>query len=155
MKPHRAKIDWKMGEGDFAKGRYSRLHTISFEGGVSIPGTAASSVVPAPWSSDDAVDPEAAFTASLSACHMLTFLDLARRKGFQVAAYEDQAEGTLERVDRGKMAMTRVVLRPEITWAGDKTPTAEELAALHHDAHAFCFIANSVTTEVVVEPPGG
>jgi organic hydroperoxide reductase OsmC/OhrA len=150
---HRATVDWTLGEGDFAKGRYSRLHTLGFEGGISVPGSASPAVVPAPWSSGEAVDPEAAFTAALSACHMLTFLDLARGAGFAISAYRDEAEGTLARVARGKLAVTRVVLRPVIVWAGDKRPSPEELAALHHEAHELCFIANSVTTEVVVESP--
>jgi organic hydroperoxide reductase OsmC/OhrA len=155
MSLHRAGVDWTPREGeDFAKGRYSRLHTISFEGGITVPGSASPSVVPAPWASAEAVDPEAAFTAALSACHMLTFLDLARRAGFLVSAYRDEAEGTLARVSRGKMAVTRVVLRPAITWTGEKRPSAQELDALHHEAHELCFIANSVTTEVVVEAPG-
>ena len=153
MSAHRATVEWTLGDGDFAKGRYSRLHMIGFEGGVSIPGSASSAIVPAPWSSDEAVDPEAAFTAALSACHMLTFLDLARRAGFSITAYRDEAEGTLARVARGKMAVTRVVLRPVIAWAGDKRPSPEETDALHHEAHELCFISNSVTTEVVVESP--
>jgi len=154
MSTHHATVAWALPGGvDFAKGRYSRLHTLEFEGGIVVPGSASPSVVPAPWSSAEAVDPEAAFTAALSACHMLTFLDLARRAGFTITAYRDDAEGTLSRVSRGKMAVTRVVLRPDIAWSGEKTPTAEELAALHHDAHDLCFIANSVTTEVVVEEP--
>jgi len=90
-------------------------------------------------------------TASLSACHMLTFLDVAARAGFQISAYRDEAEGTLAKLPSGKYAVTLVVLHPQITWAGDKTPTAEELADLHHKAHDACFISNSVTTEVVVE----
>ena len=151
MSVHRASVAWALGDGDFAKGRYSRVHTLGFEGGISVPGSASPSVVPAPWSSGEAVDPEAAFTAALSACHMLTFLDLARRAGFSISAYRDEAEGTLARVARGKLAVTRVVLRPEITWTGEKRPSAEELDRLHHEAHELCFIANSVTTEVVVE----
>jgi organic hydroperoxide reductase OsmC/OhrA len=153
MSVHRARVDWEMGEGDFAKGRYSRVHTIGFEGGISVRGSASPAVVPAPWSSGEAVDPEAAFTAALSACHMLTFLDLARRGGFTIAAYRDEAEGTLARVARGKLAVTRVVLRPVIAWSGDKRPSPEEVDALHHEAHELCFISNSVTTEVVVESP--
>jgi organic hydroperoxide reductase OsmC/OhrA len=147
-------VEWSLGDGDFAKGRYSRVHKLEFEGGISAPGSASPAVVPAPWSSAEAVDPESAFTAALSACHMLTFLDLARRGGFTIAAYRDHAEGTLARVARGKMAVTRVVLRPEITWMGDKQPSAQELDTLHHEAHELCFIANSVTTEVVIEAPG-
>ena len=107
--------------------------------------------MPLPWSSHEAVDPEALFTAALSACHMLTFLDLARLAGFMITAYRDDAEGTLTRIARGKTAVTKVVLRPDITWAGEKLPTPEERTKLHHDAHSLCFIANSVTTEIVVE----
>jgi len=155
MSAHRATVEWALVDGDdFPKGRYSRVHTIGFDGGISVPGSASPSVVPAPWSSAEAVDPEAAFTAALSACHMLTFLDLARRAGFGISAYRDEAEGTLARVARGKMAVTRVVLRPRITWTGETLPSPEELDALHHEAHELCFIANSVTTEVVVEAAG-
>ena len=153
MSTHRATVDWTLPEGqDFARGRYSRVHTLSFEGGASLPGSASPAVVPLPWSSHDAVDPEAAFTAALSACHMLTFLDLVRRAGFLATAYRDEAEGTLDRTGRGRMAVTRVVLRPRIAWAGDRRPSADDLSRLHHEAHELCFIANSVTTEVVVEP---
>jgi organic hydroperoxide reductase OsmC/OhrA len=153
MSTHRATVDWTLGEGDFAKGRYSRLHTVGFEGGITVAGSASPAVVPLPWSSHEAVDPEAMLTAALSACHMLTFLDLARRAGFRIEAYSDAAEGTLARVARGRMAVTRVVLRPRITWTGETRPTPEQLAALHPEAHETCFIANSVKTEVVVEPP--
>jgi organic hydroperoxide reductase OsmC/OhrA len=148
---HHATVDWTLGDGDFAKGRYSRLHTVEFEGGLTLPGSASPAVVPAPWSSAEAVDPEALFTAALSACHMLTFLDLARLAGFMITAYRDDAEGTLTRIARGKMAVTRVVLRPDIAWAGEKLPTPEERAKLHHEAHDLCFIANSVTTKIIVE----
>jgi organic hydroperoxide reductase OsmC/OhrA len=152
MSTHQATVDWTLGDGeDFARGRYSRVHTLDFGHGIAVRGSASSSVVPKPWSSDEALDPEAAFTGALSACHMLTFLDLARRAGFTITAYRDEAEGTLARVARGRMAVTRVVLRPKITWAGDARPTAEAIADLHHQAHEGCFIANSVTAEVVVE----
>ncbi len=136
---------------EFLKRRYSRVHKIAFEGGAEVVGTPSPAVVPAPWSQADAMDPEGGFTASLSACHMLWFLDHAARAGFVVSSYVDAAEGTLGRIAPGKMAMTRVVLRPVIAFAGDKRPSAEELEGLHHAAHADCFIANSVTTEVVVE----
>ncbi len=154
MSAHHATVEWRLREGeDFARGRYSRLHTIAFEGGITIPGSASPSVVPAPWSSQQAVDPEAAFVAALGACHMLTFLDLARRAGFGVAAYRDRAEGRLERIAPGKMAVTAVVLRPEITWTGDRAPDPVQLGQLHHQAHELCFIANSVITTVTVEAP--
>src|SRR5579871_4492968 len=106
MSVHRATVEWTLGDGeDFRRGRYSRLHTLRFEGGISAPGSASPAVVPAPWASADAVDPEAAFTAALSACHMLTFLDLARRAGFTIDAYRDEAEGTLGRIAPRKMAV--------------------------------------------------
>jgi organic hydroperoxide reductase OsmC/OhrA len=150
---HRAGVSWTLAEGGeaFLAGRYSRAHTLGFDDGLEVPGTPSPSVVPAPWSRTAALDPEAAFTAAISACHMLWFLDLARQAGFVVASYQDDASGTLARVARGKMAMTRVVLRPRIAFGGDKTPAASEVADLHHRAHELCFIANSVTTEVVVE----
>ena len=153
MSVHRATIDWSLDDGDFLKRRYSRAHTLSFDGGVEVAGSPSPHIVPAPFLRADAVDPESAFTASLSACHMLWFLDLAARAGFVVASYRDEAEGTLGRNGAGKMAMTRVALRPAIAFTGERRPTAEELAGLHHAAHEACFIANSVTTEVVVEGP--
>jgi organic hydroperoxide reductase OsmC/OhrA len=153
MSGHRATVTWNLavsGE-EFLKRRYSRVHAIAFDGGAEVVGTPSPAVVPAPWSQADAVDPEGAFTAALSACHMLWFLDHAARAGFVVSSYVDAAEGTLGRIAPGKMSMTRVALRPVIEFAGDKRPSAEEVERLHHAAHADCFIANSVTTEVVVE----
>ena len=153
MSGHRATVTWTLavsGE-EFLKRRYSRVHRIAFEGGAEVVGTPSPAIVPAPWSQADAVDPEGAFTASLSACHMLWFLDHAARAGFVVSSYVDAAEGTLGRIASGKMAMTRVVLRPVVAFASDSRPSPEELDRLHDAAHADCFIANSVTTEVVVE----
>jgi organic hydroperoxide reductase OsmC/OhrA len=147
---HRVTVDWALGEGDFLAREYSRAHTLRFEGGVEVAGSASPHIVPAPFSRADAVDPEGAFTASLSACHMLWFLDLASRAGWVAASYRDEAEGTLGRNAAGKMAMTKVVLRPAVAFTGERRPTAEEIAKLHHAAHEACFIANSVTTEVVV-----
>jgi organic hydroperoxide reductase OsmC/OhrA len=148
---HHATVAWSLEPGaDFPAGHYSRAHTLDFGHGLTVPGTPSPLVVPAPWSREGAVDPEAAFVASLSACHMLWFLDLARQAGFVVASYRDGAEGTLGRIGPGKRGMTKVVLKPDIAFTG-AAPTAEALAALHHEAHERCFIANSVTTEVVVE----
>ena len=151
MSVHHATVEWTLDGGDFTKRRYSRAHTLSFDGGVTVAGSPSPHIVPPPWSRPDAVDPEAMFTASLSACHMLWFLDLAARAGFTVAAYRDAAEGTLAKNAAGKMAMARVILRPVIDFTGERRPTSDETAALHHAAHEACFIANSVTTEVVVE----
>jgi len=153
MSTYTATIRWnrKAEPGDFAKGRYSRAHEWSFDGGVSVPASPSPHIVPEPWNRFDAVDPEEAFVASLSSCHMLFFVDFARRAGLVVASYVDEAEGVLEKRDDGKMAMTRVTLRPRVEWGGD-APSEEQVADLHHRAHAACFIANSVTSEVTVEP---
>ena len=151
MSVHRAATSWTHDGGDFLKRRYSRVHTVGFEHGVEVVGSASTSVVPKPFAIDEAVDPEAMLTASLSACHMLTFLDVAARAGFQIADYRDEAEGKLGKMASGKIGVPKVVLHPRITFVGDKRPTPEELAQLHHLAHEACFIANSVTTEVVVE----
>jgi organic hydroperoxide reductase OsmC/OhrA len=151
MSVHRATVEWTLDGGEFLERRYSRAHTLSFEGGVTLAGSPSPHIVPAPFSRADAVDPEAMFTAALSACHMLWFLDLAARAGFAVASYRDEAEGTLGKTAAGKTAMTRVVLRPVVAFAGEPRPTRGDIAALHHDAHEACFIANSVTSEVIVE----
>ena len=150
MSVFRATVDWRL-EGDFLARRYSRAHTLTFEQGLIVPGSPAIGIVPLPYSREGALDPEAAFTASISACHMLWFLDVACQAGFTVAAYRDEAEGTLAKNEQGKLAMTRVVLRPRIEFAGAKRPSTAEIEALHHRAHEECFIANSVKTEVVVE----
>ncbi|MGI9168939.1 MAG: OsmC family protein, partial [Caulobacteraceae bacterium] len=143
MSIHHASVEWVLDGGDFTKRRYSRAHTLAFEGGVTVAGSPSPHIVPAPFSRADAVDPEAMFTAALSACHMLWFLDLAARAGFVVKAYRDAAEGTLGKNAAGQMAMTRVVLRPVVEFTGDPRPTPGDLAALHHAAHEACFIANS------------
>ncbi len=149
MATYRATIDWTLKDGeDFAGGRYSRAHTVSFEEHV-VPATASKHVV-GKWAAPGAVDPEEMLVASLSNCHMLTFLHVARLAGFVVTHYRDAAEGVMEKNAEGRMAVTRVTLRPEITYAG-KRPTDAEPARLHHEAHEECFIANSVKTEIVVE----
>ena len=150
MSKHLASVDWVL-EGDFLARRYSRAHVIGFDGGVQVAGSASPSVVPAPYSKADAVDPEAALTASLAACHMLWFLDFAAQAGFVATAYRDEAEGVLAKDSEGKMAMTRVTLRPRITFAEGRAPARKELEALHHKAHEACFIANSIKSEVVID----
>ena len=149
MASYRATIDWTLKDGeDFANGRYSRAHDVRFAEH-TVPGTASRHVV-GKWAAPGAVDPEEMLVASISACHMLTFLHVARLKGFVVTRYRDAAEGVMEKNAAGKLAVTRVTLRPEITYDG-RRPTPEEADHLHHEAHEECFIANSVTTEVVVE----
>jgi len=152
MSTYTATIRWsRTGDGDFTKGQYSRAHEWAFDGGLTVPASPSPHIVPAPWNDPNGVDPEEAFVASLSSCHMLFFVDFARRDGWMVDSYVDEAEGVLEKRADGKMAMTRVTLRPRITW-GNEAPDAAQIADLHHRAHEACFIANSVTTEVTVEP---
>jgi organic hydroperoxide reductase OsmC/OhrA len=152
MSEHRATIEWAGGAaaGDFVKLRFTREHRWTFDGGASVVASAAPSVVPAPWSNPHGVDPEEAFVASLASCHMLTFLFVAAKAGFAVATYRDDAVGIMAKNAAGKAWVSKVTLSPRITYAGDKQPTAEELAVLHHAAHDGCFIANSVKTEIVI-----
>ena len=152
MSTYTATIRWsRTGEGDFAKGQYRRAHEWAFDGGLTVPASPSPHIVPAPWNDPAGVDPEEAFVASLSSCHMLFFLDLARRAGFVLDSYVDEAEGELEKRADGRMWMSRVTLRPRLTWSGDRQPDEAAIADLHHRAHDACFIANSVTTEVVVQ----
>ena len=151
MAPHTATVRWSASPGeDFARGQYSRAHEWRFDGGAVVPASASPHVVPAPWSDAAGVDPEEAFVASLSSCHMLFFLDFARRAGVVVTSYEDEAEGVMEKGSDGRTRITKVTLRPRIAFG--ETPDPAILDDLHHKAHEACFIANSVTAEVVVEP---
>ena len=133
MSRHVAEIDWRS-DGEFTSGRYSRRHEIRFDGGAVIAGSASPAVVPAPMSDPSGVDPEEALVAAVAACHMLWFLDLARRAGLDVAAYDDAAEGEMGRIGPGKLAITRITLRPDIAFAGD-APEPAALDALHREAH--------------------
>ena len=152
MAKYVASVLWTLKDGeDFAKGRYSRGHTLSFDGGIEVPASASAHIV-GKWAVAAAVDPEEMFVASLSNCHMLTFLHKARLAGFVATRYADDAEGVMEEIAPGRMAVTKVWLRPRIDWQG-AAPTAAELEHLHHEAHEECFIANSVKTEVVIEAP--
>jgi len=151
MGTYAATVAWKRGDQAFTDGRYSRAHVWRFDGGVEVPGSASPHVVKPPLSDPSAVDPEEAFIASLASCHMLFFIDFARRAGFVVDAYEDEAEGVLAKDAAGKMAMTVVTLRPKVAFSGDKRPTEAEIDDLHHRSHEACFIASSVKSEVRVE----
>src|SRR5881275_3047756 len=137
-------IRWSRdGAEGFTKGQYSRAHQWIFDGGLTVPASPSPHIVPAPWNDPNGVDPEEAFVASLSSCHMLFFVDFARRAGFVVDSYVDEAEGVLDKRSDNKFAMTKVTLRPQIAFSGNP-PSAEQLADLHHRAHEACFIANSV-----------
>jgi len=134
----------------FKDNRYSRAHVWSFDGGITVTASSAPSVVPVPLSKPEAVDPEEAFVASLSSCHMLFFLFHAAKFGAVIDRYEDAAAGSLTKNEQGRQWMNRVVLKPRVTWGEGKVPSAAELEALHHEAHEDCYLANSVKTEVVV-----
>jgi len=146
MSTHQARVNWSRTSADFTYASYNRDHDWHFKGGAKLHASAA----PQFKGNADCPDPEDAFVASLASCHMLTFLAVAAQKRFVVDRYEDDAVGHLEKNARGKLAMTRVELHPRVTFGGERVPTAEELHALHERAHAECFIANSVLTEVTV-----
>ncbi len=147
MGHYTATVAWRRGADEpFTDNRYSRGHQWSFDGGVSFRASSSPHVVPR-YSDPAGVDPEEAFIASLSACHMLTFLHLAAKSGHRVDSYDDTAEGVMTKTD-GRVWVSQVTLRPHIIWSGTKP---EELA-LHHTAHEECFIANSVKTDVRCEP---
>ena len=148
---HKAIISWKLNGSDFVKGKYSREHTWAFDGGVKVAASPSPTVVPAPWSNAANVDPEEAFVASISSCHMLTFLWFASRGGFTLVSYTDEAVGVMTKNERGALWVSTVTLNPQLAWSGERLPTAEEIAALHHTAHEECFIANSVKTDVRIK----
>ena len=149
---HTALTRWDLGDHDFLGKRYSRAHTWTFDGGVVVPASSSPHVVAVPMSDARAVDPEEAFVAALSSCHMLWFLDIASRAGYAVARYEDAADGRMGRNAAGKLVVDVVTLRPRTRFAGACVPDAAALAALHHEAHEECFLANSVRCEIRCEP---
>jgi organic hydroperoxide reductase OsmC/OhrA len=152
LEEYQVTIHWERGDQLFTDNRYSRGHTWIFDGGVEVPASSSPHIVPLPYSNANAVDPEEAFVASLSSCHMLWFLSIAGRRGFCVDSYADDAVGVMEKDQSGRLAMTRVTLRPKAIFSGSRLPTETELQAMHHEAHQKCFIANSVKTDVRCEP---
>jgi len=152
MHTYTATVSWSRGEQAFTDGKYSRAHRWRFDGGVDVPASSSPLVVRPPLSDEAAIDPEEAFVAALSSCHMLFFIDFARRAGFRIDRYEDQAEGVMSQDAEGRTAITVVTLRPAIAFSGERLPTATEIEALHHKSHEACFIANSVRSEVRIEP---
>src|SRR5882724_8468637 len=141
MSEYKATIKWQRTSPDFLKGKYSREHTWTFDGGVTVPASSSPSVVPVPYSNPAHVDPEEASIASISSCHMLTFLYLAGKKGFQIDSYEDESVGILTKDEKGVPWVTLATLNPKIVYSGDKLPTPEDEKQLHHLAHEQCFIA--------------
>ena len=137
---------------DYLKGKYSREHAWVFDGGVNVPASAAPSAVPAPYSNPACVDPEEAFVASLSSCHMLTYLFVAQKQGFEIDNYDDEAVGHVVKNEQGRMWVSEVTLRPRVVYSGESQPSAADEDRLHRAAHDHCFIANSIKTEIKVEP---
>jgi len=151
MSEHRATIAWKRTGPDFGRGKYSREHTWTFDGGLTVPASSSPAAVPLPYSNPAHVDPEEAFVAALASCHMLTYLFVASREGFQVERYDDEAVGVMTKNERGALWVSAVTLRPQIEYGGERVPSPADEARLHHAAHEQCFLANSVKTDVTVE----
>ena len=150
MSQYSAAVRWVRGEQPFVDQRYSRAHSWEFDGGARVAASVSPQVVPAPLSVEENVDPEEAFIAALASCHLLFFLSFAARRGFVIDAYSDEAVGVMAKNTAGRWAITKVTLRPVTAFSGDRRPSPEEIAAMHHQAHEHCFIANSVTTEVEI-----
>lgn len=147
MGKHTAIVRWSRGDDDFAANKHSRAHEWEFDGGLKVPASASPDIVPLPYSVAENVDPEEAFVASISSCHMLFYLHKSRDAGFVVNSYEDEAVGVLGKNAAGRLAITRVTLNPVVSYEGP-VPSAGQIEALHHEAHELCFIANSTMTEI-------
>ncbi len=151
MATYHATADWSLeAGGDFAKGRYSRGHTVLFDSGAQVQGTASPHVVGNRWAVEGAIDPEQMLVGAINTCHMLSFLHVAREAGFLITRYHDEAVGVMEKNADGEMWVSKVTLHPQVTYDG-RRPTPAERDGMHHKAHHICFIANSVKTQIVVE----
>ncbi len=151
MSTHGAEISWQRGDSKFIDNRYSRAHRWRFDGGAEVPASSSPDLVRVPMSDASAVDPEEAFVAALSSCHMLWFLGLAAQAGYVVDAYVDAALGVLGACADGRESITRVTLRPAVVFSGTKLPDAAGVERLHHEAHERCFLANSVKTQIDIQ----
>jgi organic hydroperoxide reductase OsmC/OhrA len=153
MMLYQVRILWKREAHEpFLDNKYSRAHSWIFDGGIELAASSSPHIVPFPMSKEEAVDPEEAFVASLSSCHMLWFLSIAAGRKIMIESYEDRAEGVLAKNEEGKLAMTEVTLKPVITYGGKNIPTPEQVLEIHHLAHEKCFISNSVKTKVRIVP---
>ena len=152
MSEYMAKINWRRASNEnFIDNQYSRGHEWCFDGGVIVPASSSAHVVPLPYSIADHVDPEEAFVASLSSCHMLFFLSIAAKRKYVVDCYVDHAVGIMAKDNEGNMAMTKVTLRPKVKFFSDKQPSLAQLEKMHHLSHQQCFIANSVKSQIVID----
>ena len=146
-----ASIFWKKKETEsFTDNKYSRGHTWVFDGGVELPASASPQVVPLPMSDESAVDPEEAFVAAISSCHMLFFLSIAASSNYIIETYDDQAEGIMSKNEHGQMVMGDIILKPKIVFSGTTIPTAEQIAELHNSAHHKCYLANSIKSTIKI-----
>jgi organic hydroperoxide reductase OsmC/OhrA len=152
MHRYEATIVWQRGDQTFTDNRYRRTHEWRFDGGARVPASASPQSVPLPMSDPAVVDPDEALVAATASCHMLFFLSHAAKNGFIVDSYVDEADGVLQENDAGRMAITRITLRPQVVFSGERQPRADDIAAMHHDAHAQCYVANSLRSEIVIEP---
>lgn len=151
MSSHTAEIFWERYDSRFTDNRYSRVDRWGFDGGADIPASSSPHIVRVPFSDPSCVDPEEAFVASLSSCHMLWFLSFAVRDGYLVDRYADAAVGEMAKNAGGREAVTCVTLRPAVTFSGELVPDDAALARLHHEAHDSCFLANSLKTVIEIE----
>ncbi|MCJ8317995.1 MAG: OsmC family protein [Colwellia sp.] len=152
MSEYFAKINWaRASDENYIDNKYSRGHEWLFDGGATVKASSSPHVVSLPYSVEENVDPEEAFVASLSSCHMLFFLSIAAKRRYVVDSYTDNAVGVMGKDENGRISMTKVTLRPNVQFSGDRKPTMEQLEKMHHQSHDQCFIANSVKTEIVTE----
>lgn len=152
MSEYFAKVNWlRASDENYIDNKYSRGHEWSFDGGATVAASSSPHVVPLPYSVAANVDPEEAFVASLSSCHMLFFLSIAAKRKYVVDSYVDNAVGLMAEDDSGKISMTRVTLKPKVLFSGDRQPSMSQLEKMHHQSHEQCFIANSVKAEIVTE----
>ncbi|MFZ6743261.1 OsmC family protein [Undibacterium sp. JH2W] len=151
MHQYQAKILWERGEQAFSDNRYSRAHAWEFDGGLVVPASSSPLSVPVPMSEEKNVDPEEALVAALASCHMLFYLSFVAKRGYVLDQYRDLAVGIMDKDAKGKQAITRIHLRPQENYSGDKQPDLQEREELHHKAHEHCYIANSIHAEVIIE----
>ena len=147
-----AELIWERGDQNFLDKRYSRKHVWRFDGGLEVPASSSPGVVLPPLSDPSAIDPEEALIAALSSCHMLWFIALAAKQKYRVDEYRDTMEGEMGKNEKGGVAITRITLRPAVKFSGDNLPGWDDILAMHHEAHDLCYIANSLNSEVLVEP---
>jgi organic hydroperoxide reductase OsmC/OhrA len=152
MAEHVAIVRWENQQEIFIDNQYSRKHHWAFDGGMELPASASPHVVPIPYSDPTCVDPEEVFVAALASCHMLFFLSIAAKQKFKVESYIDRAVGKMAKNDSGQLAVTTVHLNPQVVFSGDRVPTPAEITAIHDQAHHQCFLANSVKTEIMIQP---